>query len=199
MRSSPRLALRPQRAAVMAAILLLFAAATPAFPQSNEAAAPACPASPNSNREAEFPAAASIFRYSGLFSPDRALTGAPYSGQMSVKMARTLPNGAHLTQPTRTAPMTYRDSLGRTRRDSFMAPGAPLGQPYGLNTATHISQLAEINDPVAGYLYILDDFHRIAHRIGLCKPSPLPGMTVRTPPPAQATRVQARGGSRMTT
>ena len=47
-------------------------------------------------------------------------------------------------------------------------------QPLGSNTTPQISMLAEINDPVAGYAYILDDFHQIAHRIVLCKLSPPP-------------------------
>ena len=59
--------------------------------------------------------------------------------------------------------MTHRDSAGRIRTDLMMSP-----QPLVDHAKPQINSLAEIDDPVAGYIYILDDFHKIAHRIVPC-------------------------------
>ena len=110
--------------------------------------------------------AGSVFRYRGPSLMPGAMTGAPYSGQMTSQAVQTLATGAHLTQPPWAQPMEHRDSAGRIRRDSAMSP-----QPLAGHARPQISSLAEIDDPVAGYIYILDDFHKIAHRIVPCRPA----------------------------
>jgi hypothetical protein len=90
------------------------------------------------------------------------LANAPYSGRMSSQNTRTLANGVHLNARTNDQPMNYRDAAGRTRTDSTMGP-VPPGAPA--NFRPHLMRLPEINDPVAGFRYVLDDANRIAHRI----------------------------------
>lgn len=89
---------------------------------------------------------------------------APYSGHNSSQSGRTLPDGTHLTQPMMGQPMIYRDALGRTRTErqplgptilQYAGPAASATQPV----------VAEINDPVAGYHYVLDPVNRVAHRV----------------------------------
>jgi hypothetical protein len=76
--------------------------------------------------------------------------------------------------------MEYRDSLGRTRRDAMMRTFGPSNQP-------RIAQLARIDDPVAGYEYVLDSIHQIAYRIPFCTESE---------PPAQQSPVSAPAPNR---
>jgi hypothetical protein len=92
-----------------------------------------------------------------------AITGAPYAGRMSIQSVRTLANGTHLTQQPFEQPMTYRDSMGRTRTESRMQPAPMIGG--AVKAQPQIANLPEIVDPVAGYRIILDPVHQIAHRI----------------------------------
>ena len=117
----------------------------------------------------------------------RAVTGVPFSGQMIGQNVRTLATGVHLTQPGLTQPMKHRDSLGRVRSDSMMSP-----QPLAGHSMPQINRLAEIDDPVAGYIYILDDVHKIAHRIApYSRPAP-PAAVVRRPAPGPAPQAASR-------
>jgi hypothetical protein len=140
-----------------------------AFPALSQTAAPvpvACPAGGGSSGGGQFTQAESIMTYNLPQLPHPALAGAPYTGQTSYESIRTLANGTHLTQPARLSPMMYRDSMGRTRTDAMTMPPRPG------TTTPQINRLAEIDDPVAGYRYILDDYHKVAHRIVPCKRSP---------------------------
>ena len=92
------------------------------------------------------------------------IAGAPYSGHMSSQNVRTLASGAHLNMQTNDQPMTYRDSMGRTRTDAAMSQ-APMMALAAANFKPRIVRLPEISDPVAGFRYVLDDTNRIAHRI----------------------------------
>lgn len=111
----------------------------------------------------------------------RGLTGAAFSGQVSVQTVRTLANGSHLTQPVRLQPTIYRDSMGRMRTDEVMTQ---LGQ----NAKPQIARLAEINDSVAGYRYIIDDFHKVAYRIAPCVRALSDGGPAAGLPPAASAR-----------
>ena len=91
------------------------------------------------------------------------IASAPYSGHMSSQTVRTLANGIHLNMQTNDQPMTYRDSMGRTRTDAAMSQ-APMIAPTAGNVKPRIVRLPEISDPVAGFRYVLDDTNRIAHR-----------------------------------
>ncbi len=96
------------------------------------------------------------------------VTGAPYAGRNSSQTIRTLANGTHLTQQSFDQPMTYRDTMGRTRTDlqksrtPEMLPAAAAA-----NFQPQIQRLAEITDPVGGYRIILDPVHQIAHRVAI--------------------------------
>jgi hypothetical protein len=91
-------------------------------------------------------------------------TGAPYAGRNSSQTVRTLANGTHLTQPSFKQPMTYRDTMGRTRQDRPVQqmPGLPGAEAQDPSIA-----LVEIVDPVAGYRYVLDPVHHVAHRMAI--------------------------------
>lgn len=105
-----------------------------------------------------FPKGATVF----------VVTGAPYAGRTSSQTVRTLANGTHLTQQSFDQPMTYRDTMGRTRTDLAktrtpeMIPAAAAA-----NFQPQIMRLPEITDPVAGYRIILDPVHQIAHRVAI--------------------------------
>jgi hypothetical protein len=91
-------------------------------------------------------------------------TGAPYSGHTSNQTIRTLANGTHLTQMSNDQPMTYRDTMGRTRTEAAMSPRPNLPNAAAANIQPQIMRLAQITDPVAGYTYVLDSVHQIAYR-----------------------------------
>jgi len=82
------------------------------------------------------------------------------SGQQSMEMVRILADGTRMTRPT-PFPSTqiYCDSYGRIRVERAMFPSPPGAKP-----PVDIS-LIEIQDPLAGYLYVLDSFHHVAHRL----------------------------------
>jgi hypothetical protein len=145
--------------------VVLIVAATPAFSQSSDIAT--CPASGSFGNGGSFTSTESVLTYSSPQILGMGFAGTPYSGQQTGQTVRTLANGTHLTQPANIQPMMYRDSMGRTRTDPATMPPQP-----GTNKTPRVTRLAEINDPVARYRYIIDDFHQIAHRIPTCKPSP---------------------------
>ncbi len=95
------------------------------------------------------------------------VTDAPYSGHNTTQSERTLQDGTHLTQPLMNQPMIYRDALGRTRTER--SPLGPIGmerqQPAGAPARPAEPVVAEINDPVAGYHYVLDPVNHVAHRV----------------------------------
>ena len=150
-----------------------MAAASPSLAQSEAVAT--CPAVGGGG--SRIGPTGSVFEYRGPSLVPRAITGAPYSGQMTGQNERTLASGAQLTQSVRAQPMKHRDSAGRVRSDSTMSP-----QPLAGHTNPQISSLAEIDDPVAGYVYVLDDFHKIAHRIVPCSRPAQPAAVGRTAP-----------------
>jgi hypothetical protein len=123
----------------------------------------------------------SVFTFGFPQTVPKGVAGAPFSGQMSVETVRTLANGSHLTRPIRLQPMIYRDAMGRTRTDPEMTQ-------LGSNVGPQISRLAEISDSVAGYRYIIDDFHKIAHRMTACVRALSAGGPAAGPPPAVAAR-----------
>jgi hypothetical protein len=121
----------------------------------------------------KFPKGATVF----------VTTGAPYAGRTSSQTIRTLANGTHLTQQSFDQPMTYRDTMGRTRTDlektrtPEMMPAAAAA-----NFPPQIMRLPEITDPVAGYRIILDPVHQIAHRVAVQarqNQAPNPNVTAR--------------------
>ena len=167
-----------QLGSVLASITVLIATATSAFSQSSKV----CPAF-GAGVGGRTNSTESVQSYMAPQPAFKSIEGAPYSGRMSFQTVRTLANGTHLSQSARESPMMYRDSMGRTRTDVAMTP-----QPIGMNKSLSISRLAEINDPVAGYHYIIDDLHKIVHRIGTCTPAPQANFASGGAMPANAVR-----------
>ena len=119
------------------------------------------------------------------------IANAPYSGRMSSQNTRTLANGVHLNARTNDQPMTYRDAAGRTRTDSTMGP-VPPGAPASFRP--HLMRLPEINDPVAGFRYVLDDANRIAHRVTIqARQTPALPPSVRAPVVQPASHTMGNG------
>ena len=101
------------------------------------------------------------FNFTSQNSPP-AITGAPYSGREIREIpARTNPNGRQTAPVTRAGTATYRDSAGRTRADKTAI------QSRGGTRNSNSDELgfAEIDDPVAGFRYILDSVDHEAYRI----------------------------------
>jgi len=100
------------------------------------------------------------------FSPRtmRPVTGAPYSAVRSDQSVQTLADGTHLTRHGREETATWRDSNGRVRTETRVMP----------ERASCDSIPVEIEDPVAGYIYLLDPVDQVAYRLPFATPSAPP-------------------------
>ena len=98
------------------------------------------------------------------------MANAPYSGQQEIEVSQTLQGGVHVSHPSPSGQKIWRDSQGRIRVEKSLMPGR--------NRADGVPTLVEIQDPVAGCTYIMDDVHRIAHRIKVSV-APQPNMEER--------------------
>jgi hypothetical protein len=97
---------------------------------------------------------------------------APYSVVEEVERTQTLGDGTHIV--TRSQTRLYRDSYGRTRRESsFSPPGIPSKEPTDI----------QIQDPVAGTTYFLRVEQRIAQLIVPLRKLPLNPNVVQKPVP----------------
>jgi hypothetical protein len=88
-------------------------------------------------------------------------TGAPYSAEQVSEHVQTLNDGTKIKQVPNRQQM-YRDSQGRVRteRDAIHYAYQPSPPP----------KLIEIDDPVAGVAFILDDQNKLAYRVALPGP-----------------------------
>jgi hypothetical protein len=89
-------------------------------------------------------------------------TGAPYSGERVTEHLQILADGTRITQ-TPNSEKIWRDSEGRTRTERLLGRDPNVANSTGF-------PLVEVRDPVAGFLYILDDQHKVAHRYALTAP-----------------------------
>lgn len=113
--------------------------------------------------------------------PSLTLTpNAPYSGEQTEVDTQTLADGTHVTHEVGFHQKAWRDSQGRVRVERSVLAGAPTGRLRNVPT------LVEIQDPVAGYAYIMDDVSRVAHRIKLAVIGPLRGSPPQTYNPPRA-------------
>jgi len=103
------------------------------------------------------------------------VTGAPYSARPVNESVTTLANGTHLTRQAPSDSVVYRDSQGRVRTERPMFPNAP----------TAPVTLIYIDDPVAGYRYLLDRDNQVAHRMAAASTGASPAA-----PPNQITQPQ---------
>ena len=99
----------------------------------------------------------------------RALTGAPYSGRLRLEGGGVRGYGTAI----------WRDKEGRVRTVPMFSR-----IPFGLGEESF--GVVEIQDPVAGYKYILDSMNHVAHRLRLqvtvmpFRPDQAPGANMRT-------------------
>jgi hypothetical protein len=89
--------------------------------------------------------------------PKTIFQGHPYSGEETHQQIQKLPDGSSLTQPGQSA-ILYRDSAGRMRTERTLL------RPLSANPV-NLPVVAEIFDPVTGYIYYLDSVNKIAHRM----------------------------------
>ncbi len=128
-----------------AGILALFASGAYA-----QVAAPAGPA----------PLRQGIFTFGGgMAFMGPVVTAAPYSATEVVEHTQTLADGTHITQKPRTT-LIFRDSQGRTRTEAQRFYDANGDGPI----------IIQIQDPVTGVQYTLDQQNHVAHRIALTRP-----------------------------
>jgi hypothetical protein len=92
--------------------------------------------------------------------------GAPYSGEQTDVNVQTLADGNTITNVTGFQQKAWRDSQGRVRVQRPCAPGP------GASRLKNVSTIVQIQDPVAGYTYLVDDAHRVVHRIHLVATTP---------------------------
>src|ERR1700674_2135327 len=95
---------------------------------------------------------------------------AAFSGQETMESKQTLADGTHIFRgnfPSSFSAMTYRDSQGRVRTERPIFPSRP-----GVKPPIDVL-LIEIQDPLAGYLYVLDSVHHVAHRLPVQPPKPI--------------------------
>lgn len=95
--------------------------------------------------------------FSAPFATPTPITGVPYSAEQHQEHVQTLADGTHITQ-TQTVQKMWRDSQGRTRNER------PLVMLLNAANVPDVPIIVQIQDPVAGYMYVLDPDKKIAHR-----------------------------------
>ncbi|MFI5059406.1 MAG: hypothetical protein ACHQLQ_14630 [Candidatus Acidiferrales bacterium] len=83
--------------------------------------------------------------------------GAPYSAKATSETTQTLADGTTIHRTTQSA--LYRDSQGRSRREVTLSGFGPLAGSGKTHT------LVTIADPVAGAHYVVDDEHKVVHKM----------------------------------
>lgn len=98
-----------------------------------------------------------------------AVSGAPYYGVMSSGRESTLPDGTHVFKAAPITRKMWRDSQGRMRTEHVLQGD---GGEF---------MVADINDPVAGLAYVMDDNIHVIHRFTM-----VPLAEWKRPPQKQA-------------
>jgi hypothetical protein len=124
--------------------ILLIAAAVPAAAQFSAVSTEGCGAGGGTMSVGVGPRGMSM----------HVVAGKPYSGRETGETIQNLPNGAHIVHHRRSEPLTWRDSHGRVREER------PDRSPC-------LGGIYRIEDPVAGYYYVVDPINRVAHRVRL--------------------------------
>lgn len=89
---------------------------------------------------------------------EKAVTGAPYSGEIVIEASQTLADGNHINK--KSGGKVYRDSQGRVRReDEATFTAMTANGPTTVRRAT-----IAIVDPVGGFSYSLDPERKLAWR-----------------------------------
>jgi hypothetical protein len=117
--------------------------------------------------------------------PIQLMEGAPYSGQW--EDVRSFISSSGIRTTSRRGLRVFRDAQGRIRSEAYLG-GGPKPE-RGVPT------LVEIQDPVAGFICIMDDVNRVAHRIKTSV-TPQPNMEQLTTRDVPAMVAAARAVSR---
>jgi hypothetical protein len=88
---------------------------------------------------------------------EKVVKGVPYSAEAVTETVQTLSDGNRITR--KNTAQIYRDTEGRTRRDQSLGGIGPWG------SAGEPRQMAFINDPVAGFHYVLNPQEHTAHKM----------------------------------
>jgi hypothetical protein len=116
-------------------------------------------------------------RYGGDY-----ILNAPYSATRVKERSQTLANGTRVTSPPSSVAM-FRDAAGRTRAEWPIAIG-----PEGPSSTV----IVQIEDPGAGFEYVIDHQHRATHRIAIARRNPIYDQgPAALPPPANRTKAAA--------
>jgi hypothetical protein len=112
--------------------------------------------------------------------PIPALAGGPFSGRKIFQQDQELSNGTKISRQTPTV-MTYKNSAGSMRVEW------PFRKPNNCPPEWELPLQVEFIDAVAGYHYVLDTVHHVAHRgpieITRGKPAPTtPRAAAQAPP-----------------
>jgi len=89
--------------------------------------------------------------------PIPLMVNAPFSGQERMEASQTLTDGTHVNRPAHDGQKVWRDSQGRIRMEATFVSGP--------TTDKNLPTLVELEDPVAGYIYLMDDVNQVAHRV----------------------------------
>jgi hypothetical protein len=89
----------------------------------------------------------------------QVVKGAPFSATVSSETTSTLQDGTVIHRTSQGA--VYRDSLGRSRRETTVSGFGPLAASGGTHT------MVSIADPVLGAHFMLDTTNKIAHKMTL--------------------------------
>src|SRR3974390_2631378 len=96
--------------------------------------------------------------------PGQVVKGAPYTADVNTEFTQVLGDGNRIHQVA--SERLYRDSEGRTRRETSLA-GTGLSSPGDAGVS-----LAFVDDPVAGASFVLDLTKRSVNRMPGRQPSP---------------------------
>jgi hypothetical protein len=102
---------------------------------------------------------------------NKVVTGAPYSAEASTETTQTLSDGNQIVRNETS--QVYRDSQGRTRREHtllMLGPWSGSGAPH---------HMISINDPVAGFHYMLNPEQKTAMKMPARLPDQQKGAKLR--------------------
>ena len=97
-----------------------------------------------------------LMGFEGL-NPGKVVKGAPFSATASSETTQTLQDGTTIHRTT--SSRLYRDSQGRSRRETTLSGFGPLQASGKART------MITIGDPVAGAHYLLDPEQKVAHKM----------------------------------
>ena len=97
-----------------------------------------------------------LMGFEGL-NPGKVVKGAPFSATASSETTQTLQDGTTIHRTTSST--LYRDSQGRSRRETTLSGFGPL------QTSGKARTMITIGDPVAGAHYLLDPEQKVAHKM----------------------------------